>query len=260
MTAFATAIEVYRLVLGRPRLLLRFGGVLLPAVVVLQVFRSLVPDATSSAAGAYGYWLAFLVVGMWFSTLYAVRWHRLTLLGERDAGALDVRFGRREWALAWRSVVLSLVVLPVHALVAAIAHQAIVLTLMPDPFAASPEPLPGAWRAAANAASALIGSLPALYVAARCGLILAAAALDRSLRLRTSWRATSGRGARFTGVLILVTLPPYLVGLAAATLFAGLPPAADLVGAASWCLSIAVTATALSFHYAAVFGWPRAGW
>ena len=104
-TAIRDAFSVYRFVLGRPRQIIRFGlWPLLTAIVLLLLlgpligvsigFTTSLPFASDTGSLVVAMLLSWLP-WIWFAAVFAVRWHRLVLMGEDRTSGLNAAFGER---------------------------------------------------------------------------------------------------------------------------------------------------------------------
>ncbi len=132
---------------------------------------------------------AYVAALLWL----AVQWHRYVLTGEVQAGAVPFWHGRRILSYLGRSILLSLVAVPVFF--ALFVPVGFVSAAFPDP----------AVVVAANALAATAG----IAILGRFSPVLPAAALGEPLSLGQAWRATSGA----TGAILVMSV---LLGLLSA--------------------------------------------
>ncbi len=237
--ALSAAVRVYGAVLGRPQLLLRFGGVLLVLAFAVAWGQAAIVPTLDTTMRWFVYFPTAVIAGGWVSILYSVRWHRFIVFGERSVGLFDVRFTRRELVFLWRTV--QLTAIPV-SIFGGFAIAALTLAL----------PMPMVMILGATA------TLTVFYAYARLGLTIPAAAIGRPSSLGESWRDSDARQLVFTMVFVLVSVP-FFGGLALVDAFPFDSALANsVVHKALWLIAAALNAAVLSFNYLEVYGSPAA--
>lgn len=248
--ALSTAFSVYGFVFSRLPHLMRIAGA--PFCVLVGYWLVLTYGLgwgdPGSAPGIQH--IVFFLLGLWLILILAVRWHRLTLVDDCGLGPFKILPGMREWRFLGRLLLISLAV-AVFALTVFWILALSVLPLLEGRSADPQEPLIPTILVSMFQLTAFSFAL------ARLGLMLPAAALDRPLSIAESWNATRGYGPQFFVLIVLVDAPvgllEWLVGMA------GIPAAfAMSLNMALLCVGTAVTATALSFNFLAVYGQPDA--
>lgn len=248
-------LDIYRMLFRRRALLARFGVVM---CVVVMGFSALCTYAIGWTAPAMPFapqpWINYFL-GLWFSVLLAVRWHRLVLLDERQAALLDIWPGRREFWFLARFFLVGLATGIFFYLIISILLLAMTLA-MNNAFILGPLTMTGGTPYSIPAPiTAAIQSAAFSFGLAGFGLILPAAALERPLTMRQSWRATADHGLWFFALILLVDLP--FIVVESVLFWIDVPEIVSLpLYMAVWWVTIAATATALSFNYVAVIGRP----
>jgi hypothetical protein len=239
-------LPLYAQVLGQPGLLLRLTGMLLVILVAMDIaFQQYIFQFTPAALqaqmqqGDATLWLllfAQLVVTVWVSTMYAVRWHRYMLLGHEEYGFADVAPRGRDWRYFGMGLLVGLLIGLAFALLSTLAAAALGQVNIP----------------------VIIGlGLLIAYVCARICLIFPGIAIDSGLTLNDSWRYTEGNGLRIVLLFIVMTLP---VGLLAQAVSGFVPlsiPSLPLVSAliqsivinVFFLINVALGQSALSHAY-----------
>jgi len=166
-------------------------------------------------------WLDGLAVALAFlpATLFAVAWHRLLLLGGAVARP-SWRPSLRVWHGRYLGFALLLLFAALLVSLLVGAAGAVALSLL------AIDPAAGDTRSIlAGAGAGLVAVLAAVWLVARLGFTLPAAAVGLRYGLRESWRATRGLGLDLLALMVLVSLPLLLLAGALATLLINvLPP------------------------------------
>lgn len=177
------------------------------------------------------------------TTLFAVSWHRLILLGPQQAMSAPIlRWGNRETTYLWRSIVLLIGILLAMAI--------------PFSFA-----LAIAQRSAAGHLVMALVSLAALFIMLRFSLVLPAGAVDARYGFAQSWADTAARGFQLMGTVLLVALPSFVAlrlvnGLIASTgLAAAAPLTVLLLNSVGGYLFLAAMLTVLALVFRRLSGW-----
>ncbi|HEX3065503.1 MAG TPA: hypothetical protein VHQ39_08470 [Dongiaceae bacterium] len=192
--------------------------------------------------------LLMYVIGILLISVFAVGWHRATLIGaERGQGA---QLGKRElryFGRFWLCIGISIAVLF---------------------FVAFVEELIGA-ALRANAQSMMFGAVFAnllviAYVFARLGPTFVSLSVDRQMSFRESWIATKGNGVRILLIYMLAWLSGlvlnFLVGMLLNLLGLGelAPYTVVLIGALTLCALAAVIVSANTIIFRQLTGWKPA--
>ncbi|WP_119460885.1 hypothetical protein [Rhodospirillaceae bacterium SYSU D60014] len=177
------------------------------------------------------------------TTLFAVSWHRLILMGPQEAlSAPVIRWGNRETTYLWRSILLMI------GIVLAMA--------IPFSFA-----LAMAQRSAAGHLIMALVSLAALFIMLRLALVLPAGAVDARYGFAQSWGDTAARGFQLMAIVLLVALPLFVAlhivnGLIASTgLAAAAPLTTLLLNSVGSYLFLAALLTVLALAFRRLSGW-----
>ena len=215
-SAFLDAYFAYRFVLGRPVHMLRFGlwpliaaivmaFAVIPLIGVAAGFLTNLPNTTGTGA------LVVLLViaglpGSWFATVFAIRWHRLVLMGEGQTSGFEAAFGEKVGRyLVW------VCVLEFILGVSLVAAFVPIINLQLDMLDLSPAAGGLAAELGAAAASALLlaleGGAYALLLSL-IGLVFPSIAIEQPYDLKTLWRLTEGRRLRNFLTLFLVFVVP----------------------------------------------------
>lgn len=203
-------------------------ALVLPALAVLALKAAwLLAD---DALPAFARWLFIPLYGVLF-TVFAVRCHRLVLLGPDDgAPRSGFDWSLRETRFFLRAAVLYVAAAIVYA--AIVPLLSVLLNVMPrlewpDAFRYTP----------------FVAWFAGTYVFARLCLVLPATALDRALPLGEAWRRSRGNGLR---LMLVVAGLPWLLGWLVD--FAYRRDATEL----EWLLVVALGIVASVFEVAAV--------
>ncbi len=172
-------------------------------------------------------WVTYLALtaASWaMYAVFAVRWHRFYLLGERESVFTDV-LGTRNWRFLGYTVLLTFAPIVPMLVIGLIGFVAV---------------LSGAESQAAGAvelAFILLFGLSGfaafilLFVMFRFYLVLPGTAVDRPLTLGEAWRNMRGNSWRFIGAFFLVAIPLIIAVLILAT-FSGISEFASMTGGA----------------------------
>lgn len=194
-----------------------------------------------------GVLLVLLAADLIPTTLFAVGWHRLILLGPQQAfGAPLLRWGNRETAYLGRSIVLMLGSLMAMAVPVSIAMAV-------------------AQRSVLGHLLILFLSVTTLFIMVRLALVLPASAVDASYGFAQSWNDTTARGFRLVAIVLLVATPMFLLlqifnsmvelsGLANAAPFTML-----LLNSVGSYLVLAALLTVFSLAFGRLSNWPNGG-
>lgn len=209
-----TVLTLYARVLGQPLLLLRLGGLMMAIIVGYQVallvtLESLgvTHDQQAAQQVIQQNWLRFalgvvvlVVLFIWLTTMFAVRWHRYALLGQSNYRFLDATFGKRGWNFVWNSFLISSLASVVVFPFAVALGFTIITSVAIDPTQTRQTLL------ILNGLM-ILASLPGLYVVGRCSLVFPAIALGFRMRIRDSWNETRGHGLRIFLLLVAMSIP-----------------------------------------------------
>lgn len=280
------AVRVYWTVFARPTLILRFAGLPFVVYAVIKIAADIAvavgisdtaaqsgDEVSSSFVLIYlGTQSALWIASLWVFGLTALRWHRFVLLNEVNARFADFRLGIGGRSYLWNLVVILCVGTIAEVFISGLvnAHLLPIITGTPEPayFVVSLD-----YR--------IIGLLVFGLALGRIGLVLPAAAIGRPLQQMEAWDQSKPWGLWHVALIILVNLPiqaidlsEWLVGFrltatianAAAsilgrgdTLYTPIFAAVEaLFGIVIFCLTISVTAVALSHNYLGAFGSPPA--
>ncbi len=206
-----TVLTLYAGVLGQPGLLLRLGGLMMIILVIYQIALTLlldslyVPDNQGQTQQAFvDNWprlvLGFVVYGViivWLTTIFAIRWHRYVLLGQKTYSVLDVTFAGREWRFVWNSIIIALIIglAMVVFFVAVRIVFSLVAAISPSLFMFL------------NFAALVVLLLFVNYFIGRFCLVFPATALGVPMRVRDSWHKTWDSGIRVMLLLTAMSLP-----------------------------------------------------
>lgn len=197
-------VPLYTSVLGQPGLLVRLTGLMLVILVVLDLVIALHLQRYTPAElqalfergsiEIFGPILLQLVVTLYVTTKYAVRWHRYSLLGQDEYNFADIAPRPRDWRYFGYGLLVGL-------------SLGVVLSLALTLFS-------GVAAAGGGTSSLLVIVLvvATFYTIARLSLVFPGAAVDAAVTLGDSWRRTRGNGWRIMLLMAVTTLP---VGLLA---------------------------------------------
>ncbi|MEQ9813086.1 MAG: hypothetical protein RLO50_09910 [Azospirillaceae bacterium] len=265
---------LYARVLGNPMVHVRLGAPFLVVLVVLDLlfFAWLGPAGVAGPAGAgQGQVMLalflFLIVTVWVSTLYAVRWHRHSLLGESDFGFLDIAPRQRDWAYFGYSILVGLVLGVAAFVLSFVASMVLGLFNLRGDFMMqmSSRGEQAFFLSAGGLLMLAIIGLPCLYLFARWCLVFPGRAIGMPMTLTHSWLVTQGQGWRIAFLILAMVLPVQLL----ASLVPGLIPfaatgfvwttqlIASVVVNLFLLITIALGQSALSHTYAHLGRMPR---
>jgi len=220
---------LYARVLGNPMVHVRLGAPFLVVLVVLDLllFAWLGPAGVVGPAGAgQGQVMlalfVFLLVTVWVSTLYAVRWHRYALLGESEFGFLDIAPRQRDWAYFGYSLLVGIVLGVAAFVLSFVASMVLGLFNLRGDFMARIASQGDAafFLSAGGLVMLAIIGLPCLYLFARWSLVFPGRAIEVPMTLTHSWLATQGQGWRIALLILAMVLPVQIL----AALVPGLIP------------------------------------
>ncbi len=204
----ATFAEAYRLVSARLDPLVKAAAIPYLMSTVLAVLSFVVPS---------NWTLTMLVTILGFVpyTIFGVSWHRLTLLGP-SAGAPSVMpaWSRRHWRFLGYICAVTLIG---YGLMAVITLIGVLLAMSLGESAVLFLALAGIFG----------GSVVFLYMMMRLSFVFPAVAVDETYRLAHAWTHTRGQGFRLIGLVLLTTLPVFVVSWALAGIL-GIPLFGDL--------------------------------
>ena len=238
-----TFSEAYALLWSNRDGFLLVGLIPVAASFLLTVIANSVP-VTPGAGREAGILLAVLAADLIPTTLFAVGWHRLILLGPEQANAApSLRWGSRETTYLWRSVLLVVGTLLAMAIPVSIAGAL-------------------AQRFALGHLLFALVSFLALFVMVRLALVLPASAVDAPYDFSRSWNDTAARGLRLVAIVFLVALPLFLLlqtfnGLVGAVgLAAAAPFTVMLLNSVGSYVLLAALLTVFSLAFRRLSGWP----
>ncbi len=225
LPVWQTTTEIFDYCWRNRRIMARFAAIPLAIIMVLSFATQAVGVAQTELT-----WQA-LVAAIVQALAYlpvTVTWYRIVVFGEAETRSRPLFvLGRLEWRVLWAQILLILLTAVVSGIVSAVIigaglFVAGLVGLAPD-------------APATIAVGGILGAAALLFIfvaAVRVSMIIALAATDRPINLKTAWRMTAGLGWRMLGVTILITLAGVLlaalVRLAAFLVGAILAMASDL--------------------------------
>lgn len=205
-------------VLGGPWRVVRFAG--LPFVLCIALFAWLfltspppaeaTPVATNQwVAGNSGYLIVGSLLALWGYGRFLVRWYRWTVLGEDSVSFVEPGLGRRELRTISWTIVVGLATIPAMILLTMMAGALAFIGRLAFGMAGASE-----FGAGLGAQlGSLLGFYLICYVMARLGPGVVDAALDGTVGLGRSWRATAPIAAVSALILWFLALPANLLGV-----------------------------------------------
>lgn len=199
-------------------------------------------------------------------TVFAVAWHRVVLLGPRQAfPAFFPGWSRRHW----RFFGYALAVLAItFALISVISVAATAIMLRQE----GPDTAVGMVQEAGSDAAGLYGAVLAaaflglplvLYITMRFSFVFPAVAVDESYRMADAWRHTRGQGVRLVFVMFLTLAPMMTLELLLfRAMAAGIigSAVAYVIGNVLGYISLALSLSVISSAFRNSTGWiPAAG-
>lgn len=278
LTTLHMAAHVYRVVFANPLAIVRIPGkplVMYVAILLaanIGVAFAFLPPGPEQIAGTAVSWLGpvFLasrlliwMTALWVAARAALRWHHLVMTPEPSGEAGNQPSEQRR-AYLWK---LALLLCP--GILASIVIGGGLNAMLSPTITEQPLFRFALTTVTGNIVTLLIFGL----ILGRVGLILPAVASGRPIDFMEAWDRSRPFGRWHVGLVILVNLPIqaldaatpllsiWLLPLLAETFGVGfLSPLGSIVGwlidVAILCLTIAVSAVALSFNYQGAFGAP----
>lgn len=230
-SALLDALSAYGFVLRRPALMVRFGlWPFIAAIVMVFVLGPFIGVAMGLLTslpvptGWSGVVILLFLTGLpwnWFAAVFAVRWHRLVLLGEDRASGLQAAFGQRAGLfLVW------VCILELFCVASLMASFAPIMNILLDVLSLAPVDgglVAMAWPITVTVAFVMLGCGAYAFLLSQIGLVYPSIAIDRPIGLKRLWRLAEGRRLRNFLTLFFVSIPPALlwtlIGVFASSLY-----------------------------------------
>ncbi|MCH8095629.1 MAG: hypothetical protein IID53_00945 [Proteobacteria bacterium] len=223
-----TAIGSYGFVFGNLDRFFALGWLLLVITFAVNMASGFLIEVGGGESRSLADWVTYIALSAasWAMYLvFAVRWHRFFLLGERESVFTDV-LGTRNWRFLGYTVLLTFAPI-VPMFVIGFVSFGVFVSVVETQGA-------GAVELALILLFGLSGiaMFILLFVMFRFYLVLPGTAVDRPLTLGEAWRNMRGNSWRFIGAFFFVSIPLIIAALILAT-FGGISEFASATGGAS---------------------------
>ena len=222
-----TAIESYRFVFGNLDRFFALGWLLLVITFAVNMASGILVDVGAREAASVADWVnyvALTAISWAMHALFAVRWHRFFLLGERESVFSDV-LGARNWRFLGYTVLLSFAPIFPMMFVGLIGFGDSTLEAGPQAIEAIN------WTLIILFGLYMLAMPIIVFVLFRFYLVLPAIAVDRPLTLGEAWRNMRGNTWRFIGASFLIGIP-LIIAISIQAMFAAFSQLASATGGA----------------------------